>query len=381
MAGIYIHIPFCRQACHYCDFHFSTSLKQKDAFIQALLKEIKLRKNYLPAKEAIGTIYLGGGTPSLLEQQDLEKIFSMLHACFEVDKNAEVTLEANPDDLTDNRINMLKGTPVNRLSIGIQSFDNAELRWMNRAHDAQMAAASVRRAQDAGFANISVDLIYGSPLLSNENWIKNLQRVHDMQVPHLSAYSLTVESRTALADMIKKNKTAAPDENKSAEQLGLLMEFAKGHQLEQYEISNFCRDGKYSRHNSSYWKRIPYIGFGPSAHSYDGLSRQWNISNNTSYIKSIDEGTVPFTSEILTRTQAYNEYIMTSLRTKWGVSHSILHQQAGEELAAYFSAHVKSFIADGTVQENEQVYTLTDKGKFLADRIASDLFYVDGDRS
>jgi len=378
MAGIYIHIPFCRQACHYCDFHFSTSLKSKDDFIKALLSEMDLRKHYAGINTAVDTIYFGGGTPSLLDHADLDEIFTGLYKNFSVSPDAEITLEANPDDLTPQKIKELSGSPVNRLSIGIQSFDDAELKWMNRAHNSQMAIESVRNAMTAGFGNISADLIYGSPLLTDNQWTKNLETVLSLGVPHLSCYSLTIEERTPLAAMISKGNTEMPDDGKSATQLGILMDFCEANGFEQYEISNFCRNGMYSRHNSNYWKGIPYTGFGPSAHSYDGKSRQWNVSNNMAYINTLKNGNIPATAEVLTPENAYNEYIMTSLRTGWGVSIDEISAKHGNKFALYFSHMAERYINSGNIEKNGNAYKLTRMGKFFADRIASDLFYDDG---
>jgi oxygen-independent coproporphyrinogen-3 oxidase len=379
MAGIYIHIPFCKQACHYCDFHFSTSLKMKDDFIKALLNEIALQKDFFDTGEIIETIYFGGGTPSLLDQKDLDSIFTAIHQYFNVAADAEITLEANPDDLTAAKLRMLYSTPVNRLSAGIQSFDDTELQWMNRAHNSQMALSCIHDAQAAGFENISVDLIYGSPVLSDEQWIKNLETAFAMQVPHLSCYSLTVEERTPLDSQIKKGISLPVDENKSAAQFSILMELAASHGFEQYEISNFCRQGKYSRHNSNYWEGVPYLGLGPSAHSFDGTARQWNIKNNIQYIRSIEKKEIPFTREVLSAENAYNEQVMIALRTSQGISGEAIEKRHGKSFASYFSHTIERYIADNSVEKVDGWYRLTMKGKYFADRIASDLFYIGAD--
>jgi len=279
MSGIYIHIPFCRQACHYCDFHFSTSLKNKKPFLKALLKESELRRNYL-GNEKIQTIYFGGGTPSLLTKDEILFIIDELHKYHEIEPAAEITLEANPDDLSIEKIKELKQTPVNRLSIGIQSFFDEDLKFMNRTHNAEEAVSSVKASQDEGFENITIDLIYGTPTLTNENWEQNLSRALSLNVPHVSCYELTVEPNTALHSFIKKGKIGPLDEQKTAMQFEMVMNRMKAENFIHYEISNFCKEGFYSRHNSNYWSRKKYLGLGPSAHSYNGTSRQWNIANN-----------------------------------------------------------------------------------------------------
>jgi oxygen-independent coproporphyrinogen-3 oxidase len=316
MAGIYIHIPFCKQACHYCDFHFSVNRETSDRMVNAIIRELQLRKDYL-ADHSIHTIYFGGGTPSLLAPADLEKIFSALHAHFQIDNQAEITLEANPDDLSGEKISSLKKTPINRLSIGIQSFFEDDLKWMNRAHTASQSTDAVKLAQDAGFNNISIDLIYGLPGSTDHGWEENLERAFALNVQHLSCYCLTVEPRTALATFIKNGKSPGINEDQAARQFEILMQRAKDGGWKHYEISNFCRDNYFSRHNTSYWSGEKYLGLGPSAHSFNGLTRQWNISHNLQYIQGIEKDVVPAEVETLTSIQRLNEYIMTSLRTMW----------------------------------------------------------------
>jgi oxygen-independent coproporphyrinogen III oxidase len=368
MPGIYIHIPFCKQACHYCDFHFSTSLKNKEDFLLALKKEILLQKDYLsPAapssKPVIQSIYFGGGTPSLLSEKDILGIFDTLNLYFAIEKNAEITLEANPDDLTEEKIRELKNTPVNRLSIGIQSFSDTELKLLNRAHNSSEAVASVRYAQKAGFDNITIDLIYGIQTLTNEQWEKNLDTAFSLEVPHISAYCLTVEPKTALSAFIKKGKLKNVDEEKS-----------ERNNFIQYEISNFCKVNYYSRHNSSYWKNEPYLGLGPSAHSYNGSSRQWNIANNNIYIKSLENNELTFEKEVLTKEIKHNEYILTSLRTTWGCDTAYVKKGFGEEYLRHLLKRAEPYISQNCLSENGGILTLTNSGKFIADRIASDLF-------
>ncbi len=373
MAGIYIHIPFCKQACFYCDFHFSTSLKYKDELLQALLKEIKLQKNYLDG-ETVETIYFGGGTPSLLTADELNSLINTITNQHTVSANAEITIEANPDDLDKSKVQSLRNTGVNRFSIGIQSFFDDDLQWMNRVHRAGEAEASVKRAQDAGFENITVDLIYGYPLLTDEKWKHNLNKVFELDVPHVSSYSMTVEPKTALASFIKKKKQPAMNDQQSAEQFIELMDAMQQKGFEHYEISNFCKPGHYSRHNSNYWKGIKYLGIGPSAHSYNGDTRQWNIANNAKYIQELSTGTIPAETEILTETDRLNEYIMTSLRTIWGLDLGKLNTIANGSRALLITA-ARQFFDNGWIEQKDDTIYLTPPGKLYADHIASELFF------
>jgi len=375
MAGIYIHIPFCKQACNYCDFHFSTSLKMKSSFVDALLKEIDLRKSVFDT-ETIESIYLGGGTPSLLSAIELSRIFKKLYASFTISKDAEITLEANPDDLSFAKIQELKSSPVNRLSIGIQSFRDADLRFMNRAHTSSEALNSIKMCKEAGFNDLTIDLIYGTPGMDEKAWLENLHIAFELNIPHISSYALTVEEKTALHYQILKNKTPDVDEQQSALQFEILMAEMKKHGYEQYEISNFCKPNSYSRHNSSYWKKDNYLGLGPSAHSFLGYKRLWNVSNNAKYIKSIQIGELPLQEECLAVQDRYNEYIMTSLRTKWGCSLQVIENDFSLEFADYFKAEIKRYVAQENIRVEKEVYYLTQSGKLLADRIASDLFMV-----
>ena len=375
MAGIYLHIPFCKQACNYCDFHFSTSTKLKSNFVEALLKEMSLRKEYLDG-EKIHSIYFGGGTPSLLSKEELKLIFDALYNLFDIDENAEITLEANPDDLNFEKLQVLKNSPVNRLSIGIQSFREEDLLFMNRAHNAKEAYSVVTSCRAMGFDNLSIDLIYGTPGLSDEAWKENLQIAFDLGVSHISSYALTVEEKTALYQQIKKGLLAPVDEAQSADQFKILMSEMLKNGYEQYEISNFCLPGHYSRHNSSYWKKDKYLGLGPSAHSFHGDSRLWNVANNAIYIKAINAGELPFEEEVLSTIDAYNEYVMTSLRTVWGCDTKQIKKDFSEELASCFVEEAKAYLLDGHLEETSGVYYLSQSGKLLADRIASDLFKV-----
>ena len=375
MAGIYIHIPFCLQACHYCDFHFSTSLNLKSDFLRALHREIELRKTYLGTASKIQSIYFGGGTPSLLNDTEINHIFEQLNQFYTIDSNAEITLEANPEDLSKEKLNKLRQTPINRFSIGIQSFFDEDLKFMNRAHHAQRAEYSVKAAQDAGFDNITIDLIYGTPTLSNENWKINLQKAFELKIKHLSAYCLTVEEKTALAHFIKSGKYKKLDEDKCAEQFELLTAAAKENKFTQYEISNFCSEENYSRHNSNYWKGEKYIGLGPSAHSFDGESRQWNSANNAGYIKSIEKGEIPAEIEKLDATMRYNEYILTGLRTIWGIDLTKIETNFGSDYAVHCRQEALKHVAQKTIFTKEEHYYLTESGKLFADKIAEDLFY------
>src|SRR6185312_1517224 len=373
MAGIYIHIPFCKQACHYCDFHFSTSFAHKEDLLQALIKEIRMQKDYL-SSETIETIYFGGGTPSLLKAEEINTILDSITNTHAVSFNAEITLEANPDDLDNKQVQSLRQTPVNRFSIGIQSFFDDDLKWMNRAHRSADAESSVMRAQDASFENITVDLIYGYPLLTDAKWKTNLEKVFGLGVPHLSAYSMTVEPRTALASFIKKKAEPPMNEEQSAEQFLYLMDAAQQMEFEHYEISNFCKPGHYSRHNTNYWKGVKYLGIGPSAHSYNSETRQWNIANNPKYIQSITAGNIPAETEILSETNRLNEYIMTSLRTMWGLDLNKLNAIAAGASDVLLKP-AEEFFDKGWISRKDNIIYLTPTGKLYADHIASELFF------
>lgn len=375
MAGIYLHIPFCKQACNYCDFHFSTSLKMKASFVDALLTEIELRKSVFD-QQTINSIYFGGGTPSLLSEEDLTRIFETLFTSFRVSSLAEITLEANPDDLSPDKIKVLKNTPINRLSIGIQSFRDEDLRFMKRAHNAKEALSSIKSCKQAGFTNLSVDLIYGTPGMDTSAWLENLNIAFDLDIPHISSYALTVEPNTELHHQILHQKVSNLDENQSAAQFELLTSQMKRNGYEQYEISNFCKPGAYSKHNSSYWKKDMYLGLGPSAHSFYDNKRLWNVSNNTKYVKSLAQNLLPLQEEVLSLEDRYNEYVMTSLRTKWGCSIAEIETNFSSELAAYFRNEIELYVSTQNVLVKNEVYYLSEKGKLLADKIASDLFKV-----
>lgn len=374
MAGIYIHIPFCKQACSYCDFHFSTSLKRKEDMLNAIEKELVLRKKEIV--EPVETIYFGGGTPSILAVAELNSLLEVINQNYKVITNAEITLEANPDDLTAHKIEELACTSINRLSIGVQSFFEEDLQFMNRAHSAKESEFSIREAKKY-FDNITIDLIYGVPNMSNEKWLQNLEKAFALGVPHISSYALTVEEKTALASFIKKGKIAPLDENLAEQHFKILGEETAKNGFVAYEISNFGKPNFFSKHNTSYWQGKSYIGIGPSAHSYNNTSRSWNISNNASYIKSITENIVPQETEILTKKDQFNELVMTGLRTMWGIRLSKIEQQFGKVAQINLMNNAEKFLQkDLLIIENDTLF-ITEKGKFLADGIASDLFWID----
>ena len=373
-AGIYIHIPFCKQACHYCDFHFSTSLKKKDEMILALAKEIEMRKSEFQ-NEIVETIYFGGGTPSILPISDLKFLIDEVYRNYKVAENPEITVEANPDDLSEERIIELLKNKVNRLSIGIQSFFEDDLKLMNRAHNSEEAQKCLEIATQY-FDNISLDLIYGIPGSSNEKWKQNIEKALSFGIPHISSYALTVEPKTALDKFIQKGIIKAPDNEVAQEQFHILVATLKENGFIHYELSNFSKPDYFSKNNSSYWLGKKYIGIGPSAHSYDGKNRGWNISNNGLYIKSIQANEIPIETENLTETDRYNEYIMTGLRTIWGVSLARIEQEFGEKFLTYLNNQSVKFIADDLLSLSDGILTTTKKGKFLTDGIASDLFLL-----
>ena len=379
MAGVYIHIPFCKQACYYCDFHFSTSTKRKTALLEALNKELILRKNELK-NQIIETIYFGGGTPSLLSVHEIEELLSTIYKNYNVVSKPEITLEANPDDLSEEKISALASTKINRLSIGIQSFFEDDLKFMNRAHTEQEAINCLTIAKKY-FKNITIDLIYGVPKMTNIKWRKNLQIAFDLDIPHISSYALTVEEKTALHAFIKKGKIKPLDEQLALKHFNILVEETEKNGFIQYEISNFGKPTFFSKHNTSYWLGINYIGIGPSSHSYNGLERAWNISNNATYINAITNNQLPLQLETLTGNDRFNEYIMTGLRTIWGVSFEKIEKDFGALRLELFKKNVTSFINNGLLELNYSsfscpVITTTKKGRFLVDGIASNLFLV-----
>ncbi|MFT3795038.1 radical SAM family heme chaperone HemW [Flavobacterium sp.] len=374
MAGIYIHIPFCKQACHYCDFHFSTSMKHKEAMVSALAHEMQLRQNELGG-ETIETIYFGGGTPSILSVGEINFLIESVYRTFSVSENPEITLEANPDDLSSSQILELTNTPINRLSIGIQSFFDDDLNMMNRAHHSIEAQQSLAEAT-RHFDNISIDLIYGIPGMSDERWRQNIETALSYNIPHISSYALTVEPKTALKKLIQTGKIAAPKDEVAQSHFQILVDTLQTNGFVHYELSNFGKEGFFSRNNSAYWLGKKYLGIGPSAHSYDGVSRSWNMANNSMYLKSLAENKLPNETEILTVADRYNETVMTGLRTIWGISLQRLEKEFGEEYLAYLLEQSQRFVADGLLSIENGVLRTTPKGKFLADGLASDLFFV-----
>ena len=373
MAGIYIHIPFCRKACHYCDFHFSTSLTYKNELILNLLKEIDLRSDYL-AGESVDTIYIGGGTPSLLSETELSSLLERIHQRFTVHPLAECTLEANPDDLDKKKISEIKRSGVNRLSIGIQSFFDEDLLYMNRSHNGQEAANCIANIQEGGIDDFSIDLIFGYPLLTNEKWEQNIQKALSFNVPHLSCYAMTVEPKTALASFIANHKALPMNQEQSAFQFEYLMKILEGNGYEHYEISNYAKPGKRAIHNSNYWKGVSYLGLGPSAHSFNGESRQWNVANNAQYIKALSENRIPFEQEILTTNQKLNERILTTLRTSEGLSYTYVVNQLLKDELEEWTHHISRFEHEGMIMKLDDQIILTKKGKLFADHIAGELF-------
>jgi oxygen-independent coproporphyrinogen-3 oxidase len=373
MAGIYIHIPFCKQKCHYCNFFSLATGRYRDEFIAALLKEIRARQAYLEGEE-IHTIYFGGGTPSLYPGKEINRLMDALAKNHPIDPGAEITLEANPDDVTPEWISGIKDTPVNRISLGVQSFFGEDLRYLNRVHDEGQATTAIDLLRQAGYDNLTIDLIYGIPGLTHERWEKNLRTFISLKVPHLSAYSLTVEPRTALHHLVRKGSMKAPDEQQGIEHFKLLLQLTRQHGYVHYEISNFSLPGHYSRHNSIYWLGGNYLGLGPSAHSYNGRSRQWNVSNLQAYLKSSDEPEKTMETEHLTTEQRYNEYVMTSLRTVWGCNSEHIGNVFGDKRKRLFLSVAERFETEGMIRQQGGIYFLTDKGKLFADGIASELF-------
>ena len=369
MAGIYIHIPFCKQACHYCNFHFAVSLHYKNELVAALLKEMELQKEY-PGNEPVETIYFGGGTPSLCTAGEVRSMLEKIHSCFTVSPEAEVTFEVNPDDISDKKLTAWKQAGINRLSIGIQSFFDEDLLWMNRAHNSKQALDSLHLAIGQ-FENISVDLIYGTPLVSNEKWKQNVDTVLSMGIQHLSCYALTVEPSTPLYKMIRQKTTEDVSPDQQSAQFLLLMDWLGEAGFEHYEISNFARPGHRSCHNSSYWQGKNYLGIGPSAHSFNGSSRQWNIANNKSYIDAVSKGIIPFQKEELTPVQQLNEYIMISLRTMEGVDLA----KVGPDAALSLQTAGRNYVERGLLKLENNSLILTKEGKLLADGIAAGLFF------
>ena len=376
MAGIYLHIPFCKTRCIYCDFYSTTRSELKTRYVRALCSELEMRKEYLKG-ERVETIYFGGGTPSQLEEGDFRQLFETIQKCYGVESCREITLEANPDDLSKEYLQMLSTLPFNRLSMGIQTFDDATLKLLKRRHDARTAIEAVDRCRQAGFSNISIDLIYGLPGETKERWENDLRQAIDLNVEHISAYHLIYEEDTPIYKMLKQHQVSEVDEDSSLEFFTLLIECLQKAGFEHYEISNFCRPGKYSRHNTSYWQGISYLGCGPSAHSFDGMTREWNISSIDLYIKGIEENRRAFEIEHLDQVTRYNEFIITTIRTVWGTPIEKLKQTFGNELWEYCRKMAVPYLENGKLEEHDGALRLTREGIFISDSIMSDLLWVD----
>ena len=374
MAGIYIHIPFCKKACHYCNFHFSTQLKYIDQFTKAIIQEIEIQKNYLSTP--IETLYFGGGTPSLLSMDHFHKILDKLRSVYSLGSNIEFTIEANPDDIQPNQVKAWKKAGVNRLSIGIQSFQPAALQWMNRAHTTEQAHEAIKAAQGEGIENISIDLIYGTPHLTNDDLKADLEMIHQYQIQHLSCYALTVEEKTALHTMIQNKKIDRVHPEQQAAHFEIITHYTEKIGMEHYEISNFSQPGFRSKHNSNYWKGVPYLGLGPSAHSYNKNTRQWNVANNQLYFSTLEKNELPFEIEQLPLAKKYNEYMMISLRCMEGFSLNYIFQNFGPEFHRHTLKITQGYLAKNYLTETSQGFTLTKSAKFFADGIASDFFWI-----
>lgn len=371
MSGIYIHIPFCRQACHYCDFHFSTSIQTKEAVLQCMQQELAIRQEELSAP--VQTIYLGGGTPSLLKTEEIQQLLDVIFKNYQVLSDAEITLEANPDDLNFKKLKELRHTPINRFSIGIQSFHEADLKYLHRIHSGRDAEYAVKGAQDAGFENLTIDLIYGIPTLSKKGWMENLQKTLAFQIPHVSAYALTVEEQTPLFHLIRRKKRIAPIDEQVIRDFNIITQVLPLAGFEHYEISNFAQPGFRSRHNSSYWKGLPYLGIGPSAHSFNGENlRRWNVSNNIRYIQGILEGSSWFETEQLNFENRVNEWIMIHLRTSEGIDWKETSIRWGMDVVNYIQKKIQNMSPEWFYQ-NETSLKLTVTGMLMADHIASEL--------
>ena len=374
MSGIYIHIPFCKQACHYCDFYFSTSMKKKEEMVLALVKELEFRKDEFQ-NEVVETIYFGGGTPSILSIDDIRFLIDAVYQNYQVVEHPEITLEANPDDLDEETILQFANSLINRLSIGIQSFFEDDLQLMNRAHNSEEAKKCLAVATQH-FDNISIDLIYGMPNMSNEKWLQNIETALSFNIPHISSYALTVEPKTALYKMIKSGTISTLDDDLAQQHFHFLIDKLQENGFVHYELSNFGKPNYFSKNNTAYWLGKKYIGIGPSAHSFNGKSRSWNVSNNSIYLKAIADNKVPSEIEILSKTDQYNEYIMTGLRTIWGVSLERIETEFGSSYLEYLHQQAEKFISDNLLEVENNILKTTKKGKFLSDGIASDLFLL-----
>lgn len=375
MSGIYFHIPFCKKRCNYCDFYKSTDLTFITSYMIALKREMKNRLDYLVDKE-INTIYFGGGTPSLLTAFDIEDLLSNCKSLFNLVNNLEITLEANPDDLSIEYLKQLKDIGINRLSIGIQSFSDVDLQFMGRRHSSSQAIMAVKNAQNIGFDNISVDLIYGIPGMSFQQWQENLKQVFELNIQHISAYHLTYHEDTTFWNELKNGKIREIDEENSFKQFNELVEITEVNGFVQYEVSNFAKEGFYSKHNSSYWKQQEYIGLGPSAHSYNGFSRQWNISDVNKYIELIYKKETHFEVEQLSVKDQFNDYIITSLRTIWGIDLNFIEEKYGSKYSQHTLDVSKAYISSAVIEKTNSNIRLTKKGIFISDGIIADFMIL-----
>jgi oxygen-independent coproporphyrinogen-3 oxidase len=397
VAGIYLHIPFCRQKCHYCNFFSSASRKLKEPFLQALHKELQQNRGYLVG-QTVHTIYFGGGTPSILSPEEIQRIIRTIAATFTVAPHPEITLEANPDDLTEEYLSQLMRTGINRLSIGIQSFFDEDLKQLCRSHTSAQIKTVINKIENvlltphsSLLSKTSIDLIYGIPGLSDDRWINNLETAIKYGIPHISAYALTVEDKTALHWMIDRKKFPLVSEEQAARQYGIMVPVLKEAGYEHYEVSNFCKPGYHSKHNTAYWKGVPYLGVGPSAHSYNGTSRRWNVSNISEYVSILNAGGIAYEEEMLTLAQRYNEYVMTGLRTMWGCDGEVILREYGPACFEYFNKCAEYYIAAGSMWQvagsqevresggqEANIYRLTDEGMLFADGITADFFMEHG---
>lgn len=374
MAGIYIHIPFCKTRCIYCDFYKETDESRINDFVHALCAEARFRQSEIP--EPVKTVYFGGGTPSRLSNLHFQQIFDTLFSLFSINKNAEITLEANPDDLSEEYLQLLKELPFNRISIGIQSFDDGELKFLSRRHSAQQAIDAVRRCQQVGFDNISIDLMYGLPDQTLDSWKKTLQKACELEIQHISAYHLIYEKQTRLYALLQKGAIHPTTDETSTEMFSMLIDTLAENGFEHYEISNFAKGSMYSKHNTSYWKNEKYVGLGPSAHSYDGENRSWNEASLDNYIGMVQSGKLVRETEHLTFSQKYNEFILTGLRTIWGVNLHELKNTFGEKYYDYCRKNAQKFIEEHLLKTENQSLKLTREGIFISDGIMSELMWV-----
>lgn len=375
MSALYLHIPFCKTICYYCDFYFSLSLTNKKQMVDALCKEISERHSYLESN-TLDTIYFGGGTPSVLSGTELSEIFDCIAKYFDISHCKEITIEVNPDDITADYITVLQNTPINRISIGIQSFKDDDLKIMNRRHSGSQAEESLDLLFSAGYTNVSADLMFALPQMTNERLSFSIDRLLQFPVTHISAYNLTIEQGTAFDKFVRTNKISVPNDDEAIEQYSYLTDTLRSHGFDRYEISNFAKNGYHSQHNTSYWEQKPYLGIGPSAHSYNGDTRQWNVSNNRKYLAAIEQGTSYYELEHLSTYDRYNEYVFTALRTQKGISVSAMKDMFDDSIFSYFLQEVKVFIQNEFIAETNGNLVLTESGVSIADKIASDLFIV-----